>query len=131
MSKRVVLCAAAVLLAFAAHGQSANPFVGTFDVTFSYQSARGPGTETANGTLVLTESGGMWRVFVRSTSWDPCSGRETPIEIKSVDEKRLVGIVKYSSLSDSCKDSRLELNRDEQGRFTGRRGQTQLTLTKK
>jgi len=131
MRNRAIVLAALVFVAFTAHGQSANPFIGTWDVTYSHPTKRGPLPEESSGTLVVTENGGSWRVYTRSTRSDPCSGRDTPIEIKSVDEKRLVGVVKYSSLSDSCKDSRLELTRDEQGRVSGRRGQFDLTMTKK
>jgi hypothetical protein len=131
MRDRAIVLAALVFVSLTAHGQSANPFIGTWAVTYMFQPARRPMPEEANGTLVVTESGGTWRVYTRSTTSDPCSGRDTPIEVKSVDEKHLVGVVKYSSLSDACKDSRLELTRDEQGRVTGRRGQFELTLTKK
>lgn len=126
-----IVFAALVSVAFAAYAQSANPFIGTWDVTYTHQTKKSPIPEEARGVLVITESGGTWRVYTRSTISDPCSGRETPIEIRSVNETQLRGTVKFSSLADTCKDSGIELKRDEQGRVTGRRGQYELTLTKK
>jgi len=42
----------------------------------------------------------------------------------------LIGKVKRSVVADFCKDQKLVLLRDEQGRVTGREGDTDLTLTR-
>ena len=131
MHKRAIVAAAFVAAVCAVQAQSANPFVGTWDVTYTHVPRGSPIPREEQGTLVITETGGTWRVYARSTIGDPCSGRDTPIEIRRVDERQLRATVKYSSLADTCKDGGLELNRDEQGRVTGRRGQFELTLKKK
>ena len=131
MHMRAMVVIALIGGAFAVQAQSTNPFIGSWDVTYTHQSKRSPIPQEERATLVITETGGTWRVYTRSNIGDPCSGRETPIEVRNVNEKQLRGTVKFSSLADTCKDGGLELNRDEQGRVTGRRGQLELTLTKK
>jgi hypothetical protein len=113
-------------VAFAAHAQAANPFVGTWDVTIPRV---GHGYDKIPALLVVTADGGRWRIHAYRAG--PCASAEVPVQITSVDEKRLVGTVMYSSAAEYCKDVPLELTRNEKGHVTGRYGQMEVTLTKK
>lgn len=130
MLGKLALAATFVCAATSALAQSANPFVGDWNVTFSSQDRKGFTVER-QATMTLTESGGRWRTYLVGGTRDPCSGQETPIEIKSLDDKQLVGTLKFSSLADFCKDLALVLKREDNGRVTGRRGDTELSLSRK
>jgi len=112
------------------HAQPANPFVGSWQATFTIQRTRGLGTDERQADLVITPTGGTWHARVR-TGTDPCVGREVPLAIEELTDSSLTATVRYSTLSDLCKDVKLVLQRDDSGKVSGRRGNTALTLERK
>jgi hypothetical protein len=81
--------------------QPANPFIGSWKVTFTSHTKKGL-PEQREALLVVGAAGGSWRVYKESRN-DPCGRSEVPIEISSVDEKRLIGKVERSPLPTSAK----------------------------
>ncbi len=128
MPKKIAFFAVSCLVALTSIAQPANPFIGSWKVTFTGHTKKGL-PEQREALLVVGAAGGSWRVYKESRH-DPCGRSEVPIEISSVDEKQLIGKVKRSAVADFCKDHKLVLLRDEQGRVTGREGDTELTLTR-
>ena len=126
---RPAIAALLSLAVCAAQAQATNPFVGSWDVTFPIQTNTGTDNRTAD--LVVKNDGGTWQTHTRNRSNDPCVGKEVPVVIDKISEKELTGSVKFSTLHDFCKDVRLILTADEQGKVSGRRGNTELTLKRK
>jgi len=130
---RVAIALSALSLCCAVTGLQAqtpptNAFVGKWQATFKVVTARGEDERQAD--FEITPTGGAWQARVR-TSGDPCVGREVPIVIEEVTESRLSGTVRYSTLQDYCKDLKLVLQKDADGKVTGRRGRDNLVLERK
>jgi hypothetical protein len=128
LSRAIALCILGSI-GFAAHAQPPNPFLGSWKVTFAAETKKGT-IEQREALLVVKADGGSWRVFAPKPV-DPCAGQEMPLRIDRLTDDQLHGTVARSMVADMCKDQKLVLIRDEQGRVSGRLNQMALTLDKK
>ena len=126
---RSALAAVLSLIVLSVQAQATNPFIGKWEITFAVQTKAGI-ADNRSADLVIKPDGGTWQTHTRSGS-DPCVGKEVPVVIDKMSEKELTASVKFSALHDFCKDLKLVLTADEQGKVSGRRGNTELTLKRK
>ena len=131
-TRRGVFALASLSLAGAAsllHAQAANPFIGNWQATFRVATNTGLMDER-QADIVITPTGGTWHAKAQSRQ-DPCAGKEVPLVIDEVTDAKLTATVRYSTLADFCKDGKLVLQRDADGKVTGQRGRWALTLERR
>lgn len=120
----------AVLLATAsvasALGQSDNPFIGHWNVTWDNKNG-----QPLQANVEITESGGSWQTLA-ARRHNPCVGKQAPIEVKSVSTKAMELSIRHSEVLQGCKDTKVRLIRHDDGRVTGQRGaDADLVFTRK
>lgn len=101
-----------------------NPFIGQWTVTWEGQK------KPLQADLEITATGGRWQTASSSRS-DPCVGREGAIEGEPKGPDEMTFTVKLSVALTGCKDFRIHLRREADGKITGRRGEAELTLTRR
>ena len=103
--------------------QPANPFIGKWRVSWEGDN------KERSATLVITETGGSWRTLAFAKK-NPCLGQTAPISIASSSPEKLVLELKYSAVYTGCDDAKVVLTRAEDGTISGRRGHSELKLTR-
>ena len=98
------LLAVGLGFALGAPVQAANPYNGTWALSFDTK------TEDLEGTVVVKDDGGTWHVDAQGSK-NPCIGREFQIAVKAASEAELVFEVQRSKLLASCKDWMVKLKR--------------------
>ena len=129
MSRNIVvafsLVAATLLGSGIAKAQDANPFVGQWTVKWDGKKR----SEVAE--LEITATGGKFRNTSGNSRYDPCLGLEAPVEIKKADAQDMAITARYSDVMQGCKDVNMKLQRGEDGKVTGQRGEFELRLDRK
>ncbi len=122
---RAIVGAVFAIMSLSSLAQDAtNPFVGKWKVNW-------PGNnKILEATLDIKSNGGTWHAF-SAGRYDTCGGREIPIQIKSVDVDKLALVVLYNDVIPGCKNWDIKLQSESDGKVTGKRGETALTLTRK
>lgn len=123
---------AVLVAAFLAVGQlpasaqdaAANPFTGKWSVEWEN------GSRPQAADLEITASGGLWKTLATKRS-DPCVGREAPLAITTSTADKLDFVIKFSDALQGCKDSKVSLMLDADGKVTGQRGGYALALKRK
>jgi hypothetical protein len=113
MSKISWLLVVGLGLSLVAPAQAANPYNGTWKVSFD-----GSKTEDLEGTVVVNDEGDSWHMVARSQK-NPCVGREAPIAVKASSETDLVFEVQRSRILASCKDWTMKLKRVDERTLKG------------
>lgn len=106
----------------AAFGQSSNPFIGKWKVTWQGEK------RTGEAALVIEETGGSWQTFAKSRR-DNCVGLKVPIAVESSSGNAMTIKLKFSVLQ-GCSDSTVELKRVDDKTVSGTRGSADLVLTR-
>ena len=114
-----VLCFAVQMV----NAQATNPFSGNWKVVWDGEA------QTYEAKLVLTEQGGSWKTAARQKN-NPCVGREVPVKLDTVSATELTATLGFSEVIPGCKDSRITLKVDSGNNVTGKRGKSDLTLTR-
>ena len=99
-------------LSLGAPAQAANPYNGTWTLAFDTTK------EDLEGTVVVRDEGGTWRVDAKSKK-NPCVGIEAPIAVKTSTQTDLVFDVHRSKLLASCKDWTVKLKRVDERTLKG------------
>jgi hypothetical protein len=112
MFKMRWLLAVGLGFALGAPVHAANPYNGSWKLFFDTS------TEDLEGTVVVKDDGGTWRVDAKSKK-NPCIGSESPIAVKTSSETELVFEVQRSKLLASCKDWTVKLKRVDEKTLKG------------
>lgn len=97
-----------------AHAQSPpNAYNGTWALGMD-----GSRTVDMEGTVVVKDEGGTWRVLARSRG-NPCVGREAPIAVKSATETELVFEVNRSQVLAGCRNWTMRFRKLDDKTLTG------------
>jgi len=120
------LCWAALLLVGPSQAQtSPQAFNGTWTLGLD-----GSKTIDLEGTVVVKDDGGTWRVLARSRG-NPCVGREAPIVVKSATDDELVFEVNRSQVLAGCRNSTLRFRKVDDKQMTGQMADGRVvTLTR-
>jgi len=109
--------------AAAALVQPANPFLGKWRASWSGENRE------RSATLIITESGGSWKTLAFAKK-NPCLGQTAPISIVSSSPEKIVLELKYSEAYTGCEDAKVVLMRASDGSITGKRGHSELKLSR-
>lgn len=109
----------------AALAQTPAAFVGTWTVTWRGQ------TKYLEAALSITETGGTWRTLGMSNPINPCWGLEHPIELRPDGEQQAEIIMLGSQALKGCPDFKVTMKLTDANNGTGRRGQAELTYTRR
>jgi hypothetical protein len=121
----LVLCLGMVL-SVPVRAQNANPFLGKWLV--SWDGAKGK----LEANLEISDSGGFWKTMSVASKTDMCAGREAPIRVDSVEDKKIQFTIRYSEALAGCADSKVSLALHDDGRISGERsGGRVLSLTRR
>ena len=105
-----------VLVAMAASSvfaRATNPYNGTWTVSFD-----GSKTADLEGTVVVTDEGGTWKVLARQRQ-NPCVGREAPISVLKSSADELVFEVNRSAVLAGCRDWKMKLKKVDEKTLSG------------
>lgn len=109
--------------AAAVPAQPANPFLGKWRASWE------GGHKPLTAALEITESGGSWKTLAFAKK-NPCLGQTAPISIVSSSPEKLVLELKYSEAYAGCPDTKVVLMRAGDGTITGKRGHSELQLSR-
>lgn len=101
------------ILSSSAFAQPANPYNGTWTVSFD-----GNKTADLEGTVVVDDGGGTWKVTARARK-NPCVGREAPITVQTASPEELVFEVNRSKVLTGCKDWTMKFKKVDDKTLTG------------
>ena len=104
----------AIVLAFPVLAQSPNPYDGTWAVSFDGQR-----TADLEGTVVVKDGGGMWKVLAKSRK-NPCIGREAPITVKTASADELVFEINRSKVLTGCEDLTMKFKKVDGTTLSGK-----------
>lgn len=108
----------ALLLAFTlplpVGAQPVNPYSGSWTVSFD-----GPKTADLEGTVVVKDDGGTWKVLARDRK-NPCVGREAPITVQTASADELIFEINRSKVLAGCKDWTLKFRKVDDKSLTAR-----------
>ena len=124
MLRKFFAFAALTLAATVAVAQAAKPFIGTWKAEWETDK------HEYDAEVVINESGGSWKTFV-SRGNNPCAGREVPLQFDNNSERSLSMTLKFSDVIPGCKNVRVKLELDGDGRVIGKRSDYELKLTRK
>lgn len=118
-------CCALFLMGHAVAQSPPNAYNGTWMLGMD-----GSRTVDMEGTVVVRDDGGTWRVLARSRG-NPCVGREAPIAVKSATDTELVFEVNRSQVLAGCRDWTMRFRKLDDGKLTGQLTDGRLvTLTR-
>ncbi|QIL70457.1 hypothetical protein G7048_08890 [Diaphorobacter sp. HDW4B] len=103
---------------------ASDPFIGRWTVKWDGK------TKPEEADLEIAETGGYWQTYARGGE-NPCVGRRAPIERLREEGDKLVLVLRFSQALQGCVDSKIVLRATADGQLVGRRGTTELTVTRK
>lgn len=123
MKLKHILFLMLAICSVAAFSQPANPFLGKWKVT--WEGAK----QIYQATLIIDGTGGSWKTLAHNRH-DPCVGKEVPIAIQSSSADAMTIKLKFSEVLQGCTDSTVKLTRVDDKTFTGKRGKSDLVLSR-
>ena len=112
----------AVALAPAAFAQTANPYNGSWKISFDAEQI-----SNLEGTLVVKDDGGTWKVTARARN-DPCIGREAPIAVTTASAEELAFAVHRSKVLAGCPDWTMKFKKVDDATLKGTSGDGRVFL---
>ena len=103
---------------------ASDPFIGHWTVTWEGHR------KLHQADLEITDNGGYWQTYAWS-GLDPCIGRRAPIERVRAEGNMQVLVVRFSQALQGCRDVKIVLRAAADGSLSGRRGESDLALTRK
>lgn len=107
-------CYLALIAASTALAQAPNPYNGTWTLRFD-----GARTADYEGTLVIQDEGGSWKVTAAAPRSNQCIGREAPVSVQLASEDRLVFRVNRSKVLAGCTDWTMKFRKVDDRTLTG------------
>ena len=124
MLQKFLSFAVLALAATVAMAQAAKPFIGTW--TAEWETDK----HEYGAEVVINETGGSWKTSL-SRANNPCAGREVPLQFDNNTERSLSMTLKFSDVIPGCKNVRVKLELDADGKVVGKRSDYELKLTRK